>query len=183
MRKLIGWTWFAAFSLASAAWCAPRYPIRVGPDHRHAVDQDGLPFLIQGDSPWSLISGLTNEEAERYLEDRRLKGFNSLIVNLIEHKFRGPVNRYGEGPFTTPGDFTTPNEEYFKHADSISSLSSFNDKYLYAALNAAFPSGSAQQIAQAIVDAGFNDEYGPGVYAGVVANRVQMIQTREDCHK
>jgi hypothetical protein len=30
-------------------------------------------------------------------------------VNLIEHKFRGPVNRYGEGPFTTPGDFCTPN--------------------------------------------------------------------------
>lgn len=95
------------------------YPIRVSSDHRHVVDQYGLPFLIQGDAPWSLISGLTTEEAEQYLEDRRLKGFNSIIVNLIEHKFRGPVNCYGEGPFTTPGDFTTPNEKYFEHADWV----------------------------------------------------------------
>jgi uncharacterized protein DUF4038/collagenase-like protein with putative collagen-binding domain len=95
------------------------YPLRVGPDHRHLVDQNGAPFLIQGDAPWSLISGLTNEEAELYLENRRLKGFNSVIVNLIEHKFRGPVNRYGDGPFTTPGDFSTPNEKYFQHADWV----------------------------------------------------------------
>jgi len=119
MRQFPGWTCLAALSCASTAWCAPVYPIRVGPDHRHVVDQAGSPFLIQGDSPWSLISGLTNEEAEKYLEDRRLKGFNSLIVNLIEHKFRGPVNRYGEGPFVTAGDFTTPNEKYFEHADWV----------------------------------------------------------------
>ncbi len=83
------------------------------------VDQSGAPFLIHGDTPWSLISGLTKEEAEQYLENRRQKGFNSIIVNLIEHKFRGPVNRYGEGPFTTPGDFSTPNEKYFEHADWV----------------------------------------------------------------
>ncbi len=95
------------------------YPIRVGPDHRHVVDQAGAPFLIQGDAPWSLISGLTREEEEQYLENRRQKGFNSIMVNLIEHKFHGPVDRYGEGPFTTPGDFSTPNEKYFEHADWV----------------------------------------------------------------
>jgi hypothetical protein len=104
---------------AGPAICAGPYPIRLGPDHRHVIDQSGNPFLIQGDSPWSLISGLTKEEAEQYLEDRRIKGFNSIIVNLIEHKFRGPVNRYGDGPFTTPRDFTTPNEKYFEHADWV----------------------------------------------------------------
>ncbi|HLY20388.1 MAG TPA: glycoside hydrolase family 140 protein [Bryobacteraceae bacterium] len=95
------------------------YPVTIGADHRHLVDQSGAPFLAQGDAPWSLISGLTSEEAERYLEHRRRQGFNSIIVNLIEHKFRGPVNRYGEGPFTTPGDFATPNEKYFEHADRV----------------------------------------------------------------
>lgn len=75
--------------------------------------------MIHGDTPWSLIVGLTREEAEQYLENRRRKGFNSIIVNLIEHKYRGPVNRYGEGPFTTPGDFSTPNEKYFEHADWV----------------------------------------------------------------
>jgi len=106
-------------ALATLALYAGPYPIRVGPDHRHVVDQTGSPFLIHGDMPWSLISGLTEEEAERYLENRRLKGFNSIVVNLIEHKFHGPVNRYGEGPFTAPGDFSTPNEKYFQHADWV----------------------------------------------------------------
>jgi hypothetical protein len=83
------------------------------------VEQNGTPFLVQGDAPWSIISGLTREEEEQYLENRRQKGFNSIIVNLIEHKFHGPVDRYGEGPFTTPGDFSTPNEKYFEHADWV----------------------------------------------------------------
>jgi len=108
-----------ALVCASLAFAAGPYPVRIGPDHRHLVDQSGAPFLVQGDAPWSLISGLTREEAELYLEHRRSQGFNSLIVNLIEHKFRGPVNRYGEGPFTTPGDFSTPNKKYFEHADWV----------------------------------------------------------------
>ncbi len=119
MRAIAVLMAFAAVVCAPSAWCGPQYPIRIAPDHRHVVDQDGTPVLILGDSPWSLIVGLTNEEADQYLEDRRRKGFNSLIVNLIEHKFRGPVNRYGDGPFTTPGDFTTPNEKYFAHADRV----------------------------------------------------------------
>lgn len=108
-------------AFAGACWAASdgAYPVRVGPDKRHIVDRSGAPFLIQGDAAWSLISGLTKEEAERYLENRKRKGFNSIIVNLIEHKFHGPVNRYGEGPFTTPADYTTPNEKYFEHADWV----------------------------------------------------------------
>jgi hypothetical protein len=108
-----------ALGFAAMAFGAGPYPLRIGPDHRHLVDQSAAPFLIQGDAAWSLISALTKEEAEEYLENRRRKGFNSIIVNLIEHKFRGPVNRYGDGPFTTPGDFSTPNEKYFAHADWV----------------------------------------------------------------
>ena len=95
------------------------YPVEVGPDHRHLVTHGGSPYLVHGDAAWSLISGLTKEEAESYLEDRRRRGFNSIIVNLIEHKFRGPINRDGEGPFEVPGDFSTPNEKYFAHADWV----------------------------------------------------------------
>ncbi|MBV9269284.1 MAG: glycoside hydrolase family 140 protein [Acidobacteriaceae bacterium] len=108
-----------ALGCAVLASGASRYPLRIGLDHRHLVDQSGTPFLVTGDAPWSLISGLTNEEAELYLERRHAQGFNSIIVNLIEHKFRGPVNRYGQGPFTTPGDFSTPNDKYFEHADWV----------------------------------------------------------------
>jgi hypothetical protein len=102
------------------------WPLKVAPGARYLQDQDGIPFLINADSPWSLAVALTKEEAELYLEDRRQKGFNALIVELIEHKFGGvdnrfgsPRNRYGHGPFLIAGDFSTPNEDYFSHADWI----------------------------------------------------------------
>lgn len=113
------WILLSALACCFGASGAGPYPLRVGPDHRHLVDQSGAPFLVQGDAPWSIISGLTKEEEEQYLEDRRRKGFNTIIINLIEHKFHGPVDRYGEGPFSVPGDFSTPNEKYFAHADWV----------------------------------------------------------------
>lgn len=97
----------------------PDFPLKISANRRHLVDQRGRPFLIVGDSPWSLIPGTTKEEAEHYLEDRRRKGFNTILANLIEHKFHGPLNREGEAPFTTPGDLGTPNEKYFAHADWV----------------------------------------------------------------
>ncbi len=119
MPRLLGGLLLVLWGCVASAFAADPYPLAVGSDHRHLVDQSGAPFFIQGDAAWSLISGLTKEEAEQYLEDRRRKGFNSIIVNLIEHKFRGPANRYGERPFTTAGDFATPNEKYFAHADWV----------------------------------------------------------------
>jgi hypothetical protein len=95
------------------------YPLKVSTNRRHLVDQNDAPILIHGDTAWSLIAGLTASEVEEYLANRQRKGFNALIVNLIEHMFKGPVNRYGEGPFTTPEDLSTPNERYFAYADWV----------------------------------------------------------------
>ena len=50
-----------------------------------------------------MMVSATKDDIAQYMENRRLKGFNSTIVNLIEHKWEGPVNRYGEGPFTYAG--------------------------------------------------------------------------------
>ncbi len=88
---------------------------------RYLVDAASKPFLIQGDSPWSLLVQLTREQVDQYLDDRRARGFNTLLVNLIEHKFSNtpPKNVYGQGPFLIPGDFSTPNEQYFVHADWV----------------------------------------------------------------
>jgi hypothetical protein len=114
-------------------------PLRIGPTGRYLVDGDGAPFLVHGDTAWSLISGLRAEDAERYLENRARKGFNAIIVNLIEHKFKGPQNRYAEYPFAgiaggpvraqasqgaasadyPDTDFSAPNEAYFAYADWI----------------------------------------------------------------
>lgn len=95
------------------------FPLTVGSTGRYLVDARQRPVFLQGDAPWSLVVGVTADEADLYLADRRGKGFNALIVNLVEHKFNGPRNRNGDLPFTTPGDLATPNEAYFAHADRV----------------------------------------------------------------
>ena len=96
----------------------PQYPLRLGSHPRELVRQDGEPFLIVGEAAWSILVGPTKDEAVRYLDDRRRRGFNTLLVNLLEYKFcpNPPNNAYGVGPFLTPGDFRTPNDAYFDHA-------------------------------------------------------------------
>lgn len=97
------------------------FPLRTQIGQRYLVDQSGQPFLVHGDAPWSLLVQLTRDEVDRYLEDRRRRGFNSLLVNLLEHEFaaNAPQNAYGEEPFEIPGDYSRPNEKYFKHVDWV----------------------------------------------------------------
>lgn len=107
-----------ALLLQSSASASPVYPLKISSDKRHLVDQDGIPFLVNGDAPWSMIVGWTKTETDQYLSDRSSRGFNTVLVNLID-TIVGPSNRYGDQPFTTSGDFSTPNEDYFTHADWV----------------------------------------------------------------
>jgi hypothetical protein len=96
-------------------------PFRVSENHRFLIDRQGVPFLLQGDAAWSLIANATKEEAEVYLQNRRAKGFNAILVNLIEHKFakNAPKNAQGEAPFPDLSDLGVANEKYFEHADWV----------------------------------------------------------------
>jgi len=110
-----------SMTVTVGAATATRFPLHTEAGKRYLVDANGQPFFIHGDTPWSLIVQLTREQTDQYLEDRRLKGFNTILVNLLEHYFAAnpPNNAYGQGPFTVAGDFSTPNEAYFAHADYV----------------------------------------------------------------
>lgn len=97
------------------------YPLRVAQQRRYLEDSEGRPFLIVGDSPWSLLTQIDGGDADLYLDDRQTKGFNTLLVNLIEHKFsdQAPKNFYGDSPFLAPHDFGSINHRYFDHAVSV----------------------------------------------------------------
>ena len=97
------------------------FPLGLSENRRYLVDAAGRPFLMTGDAAWSLIAQLTREEADLYLAHRREQGFNTLLVNLIEHKFssNAPANAYGEAPFRAAGGVDEPNERYFDHAHSV----------------------------------------------------------------
>jgi hypothetical protein len=95
------------------------FPLKISANRRYLTDQNDTPFLLHGDTAWSLISALSVGEVERYLQNRAEKGFNALIINLVEHHFNGPLNWQGEHPFTDPLDVSTPNERYFEYADWV----------------------------------------------------------------
>jgi hypothetical protein len=97
----------------------PAYPLKVSANRRFLVDQQEQPLLVHGDTPWSLFSALNEAQVEQYLADRAAKGFNALIANLVEHRFNGPLNPFGEHPFHDPLDLSTPNPRYFEFADWI----------------------------------------------------------------
>ena len=43
---------------------ATTFPIKIGAGGRRLVDQNDRPFLVHGDTAWSIITALTSAEAE-----------------------------------------------------------------------------------------------------------------------
>ncbi|PRD41692.1 hypothetical protein C5748_20320 [Phyllobacterium phragmitis] len=131
---------------AEEHWPEAVFPLHVAADKRYLVDAADKPFLIQGDAAWSLIAELKREEVEAYLEDRRKRGFNALLVNLIEHQFSSnpPANAYGDRPFEGGGGFTDMNRRYFDHAEWV--LQRARDKGFLVLLTPAYlgANGSSQ---------------------------------------
>lgn len=97
------------------------FPLRIAANRRYLETRSGTPFLIHGDTAWSILLQLPREDVLVYLEDRRARGFNTILIKLIEHKFgdAAPANWYGDAPFLDPGDFSKPNDAYFTHADWV----------------------------------------------------------------
>jgi hypothetical protein len=107
--------------VGSRAGAAPAYPLRVAADHRHVVDRDGQAVFFNAESAWHLLMRLTREEAIQYLDAARDSGFDALVVMLVvaTGSHGTSDNAYGEPPFLERGDFSTPNEAYFAHADWV----------------------------------------------------------------
>jgi hypothetical protein len=125
----------AAVSLVGAT---NTFPLHLESGKRYLLDAQNRPFLIQGDSPWDLIAQLKREDVDFYLETRRQQGFNTVMVELIEHYYSDnpPNNAYGIAPFTRAGDFSTPNEAYFAHAEYV--IAKANEKGILVLLTPAY---------------------------------------------
>jgi len=124
MRSLVPLALGASLALAAAAPAQEvAFPLGIGPTGRYLADQRRVPFLIHGDSPWSLTHNLTFEEAVRYMTARRAQGFNTLLVSVPDAydadggKTYSP-DRYGQQPFVE-NDLTRPNEAYWAHVDRV----------------------------------------------------------------
>lgn len=99
------------------------FPLKVSDSARYLVDQSGTPFLVNGDTPWSLTHNLTYDEAVRYMENRRAKGVNALIVSVPDAygpsgNADNPPDRQGHRPFIGD-DVTRLNEPYWQNVDRV----------------------------------------------------------------
>jgi Protein of unknown function (DUF4038)/Putative collagen-binding domain of a collagenase len=97
------------------AFSAVTFPVHPSTTGRFLVDQGGTPFFMVGDAAQSAAGALTLAQFQSYVDTRVGQGFNTLNVNFIEHRYAPSpsADRSGNQPFTTPGDFSTPNDAYF----------------------------------------------------------------------
>jgi hypothetical protein len=93
--------------------------LKVSENHRFLVFEDGTPFFYLGDTAWELFHRLSKKEAEKYLENRREKGFTVIqAVILAELDGLNIPNMEDEKPLID-NDPTKINEAYFKHVDWV----------------------------------------------------------------
>ncbi len=93
--------------------------LKVSDNKRFLVFEDGTPFFYLGDTGWEIFHRLNKDDAERYLENRRSKGFTVIqAVVLAEHDGLNTPNTEGKKPLID-NDPLKPNEEFFTHVDWI----------------------------------------------------------------
>ena len=96
--------------------------LKVSPNGRYFVNQDGKPFFYLGDTCWLLFQRLNREEVDEYLKDRAAKGFTVIQAYIIrglgQRHPDGNSSLLGESPFIDR-DPTKPNEAFFKNVDQV----------------------------------------------------------------
>jgi len=93
-------------------------PVKASENGRYLVDQNGKPVFWLGITQWQIFRGYTREEARTILENAGNKGFAFVQAMLMGVGDGTQPNVYGEKPWIND-DPRTPNEAYFKNADSV----------------------------------------------------------------
>ncbi len=129
--------------------------------NRHFLSyQDGTPFFWLGDTAWLLFSKLNRDETEKYLEDRRRKGFTVIQVMVLQSTAMKSASGV---PALIGGDISKPNltpGSYWENIDWV--IDRAAEKGLYVAMVPAWG---------AIVKAGQLNEKNVAVYATFLARR------------
>jgi hypothetical protein len=106
----------------SASQSVKNLRLKVSPNGRSFVDQDGKPFFYLADTCWLLFQRLDHDELDEYLTDRAAKGFTVIQAYVIRGLGKrhpdGNSSLVGESPFIDR-DATRPNEAFFKNVDYV----------------------------------------------------------------
>jgi len=96
--------------------------LKVSPNGRYFVDQNGKPFFYLADTCWLLFQRLNHDEVDEYLKDRgpkRVPVIQAYVVRGLGKRHPdGNGSLLGEFPFIDR-DVTRPNLAYFKNVDYV----------------------------------------------------------------
>ncbi len=103
--------------------------LKISANKRFLQTADGKPFFWLGDTGWLLFIKCNREDAIKYLDDRKGKGFNVIQV-MVVHDINLGANAYGDlsiknkdvsQPITTPGNSFADAQQYdfWDHVDFI----------------------------------------------------------------
>ena len=113
--------------------------LKISENNRFFAQHNDEPFFWLGDTGWLLLSRLNREDAEKYLADRKQKGFNVIQVMVLHGV--AAVNMYGDSalinknvstPRVTPGNSFKDTLEYdfWDHVDFIVDKAAENNIYM-----------------------------------------------------
>ena len=71
----------------------PTFPLKIASNNRELVDQNGIPFRINGDAGWNCAVSLNTTNADTYFADRQSRGGNTVMLYMATS---------GNSPFTPP---------------------------------------------------------------------------------
>ena len=93
------------------------YPLKVSENGRYLIDQNGKPFYPVVDTGWMVFSYIDEEDAEYYLEQRRLHGVNTILCYGAPF-ILGTPNADGEVAFFND-DLSKPNDKYWDYVEHL----------------------------------------------------------------
>lgn len=114
--------------------------IKIHPENRYLMYEDGEPFFWLGDTAWELFHRLNRDEADFYLSERARQGFNVIqAVALAEFDGLAVPNKYGRIPLKKENGSYNPEKpdtdgdySYWDHVDYV--IKKAEEYGLYVAL-------------------------------------------------
>jgi acetyl esterase/lipase len=137
-RLIFSFLLMLAFISPAAKNNCPKLAVSAG---KRFLTADGKPFFWLGDTGWLLLGKLNREETEKYLENRREKGFNVIQVMLLHTlsvtDSNGDSALIGKNPATpkvavSNSSGTMGKGGYWEHVDFVVDLAA--EKGIYLAL-------------------------------------------------
>jgi hypothetical protein len=109
---------FLGLILTVTAAAQTAFPLKISENKRYLVDSAGKPFFVIGDTPW-FLQKLRIEEVRLVLDDRKAKGFNTLLLEILDDSAMPSRDAYGHVAFEPETDITRPVEAYWRYADTV----------------------------------------------------------------